>query len=248
MRYGYIKDTYSAKDYPAAALLRGVPAVDLPPFFQCFPNEPLMNQGGTSECVTYSMTLIRRLHELNEVGSYPAFDAHALYLTAKTKDGIPALDGTYPRVVLDIMLHAGMPVKGYESPGLCFQQKSNYHPGYKIGGYWRIFNETDNQIKQILMQYGAISAACTWYTEWCDAMTAASVFKTPVHKEGGHNWVIDGWDSEGWRVCNSWGPTWGRFGVAYMPFNMFRSTVLPEGDVWKMTDTITTSKVLGRLI
>lgn len=248
MKYGAIKDPYSAKDYPAAALLRGLPPVVLPEKYQCRPNEPLMNQGGTSECVCFSMTLIRRMHELCEVGSYPAFDPHALYLTAKTKDGIPTLDGTYPRVVLDIMLHSGMPVKGYEHKGwLC--PKSNYHPGYKIGGYWRITRESNDAIKQIIMQYGAVSAACTWYTEWCDAMTGQGIFRPPIHGEGGHNWVIDGWDNnKGWRVCNSWGPIWGVLGVAYMPFEMFRSVVLPEGDVWKMTDTVTTNKLFSRLM
>jgi hypothetical protein len=247
MKYGAIKDPYSARDYPAAALLRGAPEIHLPEAYQCRKSEPIMNQGGTSQCVAYGMTLIRRLHELVEVGKYPDFDTGALYARCKANDGIPLIEGTYPRIALDIMLHNGMPIKGYESPGLCFMQKSNFHPGYKIGGYWRITNETDNQIKQIIYQFGAISAACTWYTEWCNAMDGQGILKAPVHQEGGHNWVISGWDRSGWRVCNSWGLVWGISGVAYMPFSMFREVVLPEGDVWKLVDTITMSEVTGRL-
>lgn len=246
--YGAVKDPPSERDYPAKALLVGAPEIVLPEEFQIWENEPVMNQGGTYECVPFGMTEIRRLHELIEVGTYPDFDPHALYRRCKEKDGIPLVDGTYPRVALDIMLHEGMPVKGYESRGLCFMKKSNFHSGYKIGGYWRITDEIDYQIKQIIMQYGAISCACTWYEEWVTAMTGADVFKTPVHKGGGHHWVIDGWNKIGWRVINSWGLIWGRFGIAYMPFSMFRDVVLPEGDVWKMTDTVTTSKIIGRLL
>jgi len=241
---GYIKDIPSAKDLSAGDLLRGAPAVELPESYQVYSSPPLMNQGQTSECVAYGDTLIRRLHELIEVGSYPAFDPHVLYLRCKEKDGIPDLPGTYPRTALDIMLHEGMPVKGYESKGLCFMKKSNFHPGYKIGGYWRVTKESDNQIKQIIMEYGALSVASTWYDEW---MSMGRLFPNPKIPGGGHHYVFDGWDSTGWRVLNSWGAEWGVGGIAYMPFEMFRQVVLPEGDVWKMLDTVTANKAMRRL-
>ena len=247
---GALKDPVSSKDFPAARLLRGLEPVALPKDYQTWKNEPLTYQDGTPECVPYGMTEIRRLHELVEVGKYPDFDAHALYLRCKEKDGIPEQGGTYPRVALDIMLHEGMPVKGYLSESIfpCMR-KSNFHPGYKIGGYWRIQNETDDQIKQIIYQFGPISCACTWYDEWSN-MDGVEVFRDPIHTSGeGHHWVIDGWrDDLGWRVLNQWGIVWGKGGIAYMPFSMYRAKVLPEGDVWKLTDTITTNKALGRLL
>ncbi len=243
MIYGYIKDKPDPKDYQARDLLRGLAPVALPEYYYVVNDPPLMNQGNTPQCVAYGMTLIRRLHEIIEVGDYPAFDPAVLYSRCKEKDGIPNVGGTYPRVALDIMKHEGMPVKGYLSRSIfpCMR-KSNFHPGYKIGGYWRIEKETDDQIKRILMEYGAISAACTWFVEWCE-MDGIGVFPEPKYQEGGHHWVIAGWNLNGWYVVNSWGRTWGIDGCAYMPFDMFRKYVLPEGDVWKMTDTITTYQI-----
>ncbi|MFA5078833.1 MAG: C1 family peptidase [Dehalococcoidia bacterium] len=238
---GYLKDPYSEKDLPAKNLLRGARVIMLPEVFDCVKTPPLLDQGQTSECVAFGDTLIRRIHELVELGSYPDFDPHLLYRRCKEKDGIPHLPGTYPRVALDIMLKEGMPVRGYESKSIfpCMAP-SKFHPGYKIGGYWRVRNESDPEIKEIIFRYGPLSVGSTWYDEWMGMRVAT--FPDPRTAGGGHHYVIGGWGPNGWRVLNSWGPDWGYEGTAYMPYEMFREYVLPEGDVWKLLDTVTANR------
>jgi hypothetical protein len=247
---GWIKDPISSQDLLAVNMLRGLPLPTLPEKYLCTQNPPLMNQGNTSECVAFGFTLAEKIHELIKGQPVPKFDPHALYLRCKEKDGIPNIPGTYPRVCCDIMLHEGMPVEGaYAS---CLDRFFNPRPPnfdlrYRLGGYWRIVkNDTDFIIKQILMQFGPIDAASTWYEEW-DGLF--KVFPEPKRAGGGHNYVLGGWDdSLGWLVLNSWGPLWGTAGIAWMPYSMFREVVLPEGDVWKLQDFLSANRTLRRLL
>lgn len=249
---GWVKDPVSSEDLLAKDMLRGLPLADLPEKYVCVSNPPLMNQGDTSECVAFGFTLVRKIHEILEGQSVPKFDPHALYQRCKQKDGIPNLPGTYPRVCCDILLHEGMPVEGAYAnclDRLLHPRPSNFDLRYRLGGYWRVTkNDTDYIIKQILLQFGPVDAASTWYDEWKE-MYGAKIFPEPKNPGGGHNYVIGGWDdSLGWLILNSWGPIWGVGGVAWMPFSMFRTVVLPEGDVWKLEDTITANKALRRLL
>lgn len=248
---GWVKDLESPKDLLVQDLVRGLPAVALPMDYGCVSNPPLMNQWDTSECVPFGFTLAEKIHEMIKGLPVPKFDPHALYLRCKEKDGIPNLPGTYPRVCCDIMLHEGMPVEGaYAS---CLDRFFNPRPAnfdlrYRLGGYWRITkNDTDDIIKQIIMQFGPIDAASTWYEEWKGLF---KIFPDPIHAGGGHNYIIQGWSDEyrSWQVCNSWGPVWGTAGIAWMPYDMFRSVVLPEGDVWKLMDSTAANKAFRSLI
>ena len=245
---GWVKDPESPKDLLARDMLRGLPPVDLPVEYNCVRNPPLMNQWDTSECVAFGFTLARKIHEILEGQPVPKFDPHSLYLRCKEKDGIPDIPGTYPRVCCDIMLHEGMPVEGAYANCLdrmIHPRPTNFDLRYRLGGYWRVTkNDTDDVIKQIILQMGPVDAASAWYDEWQGLFR---VFPKPIRPGGGHNYLIQGWNQDGWQVCNSWGPLWGTAGIAWMPFGMFREVVLPEGDVWKLQDVVSANKTLRRL-
>lgn len=89
-------------------------------------------------------------------------------------------------------------------------------------------------IKQILFQYGSIMAASAWYASWMDV---GEEFSNPTGGiVGGHAFRKIGWTTIGWLIANSWGGTWGKNGIAVMPFKMFEDYVLSEGDCWKLVD------------
>jgi hypothetical protein len=129
------------------------------------------------------------------------------------------------------MLKQGMQLSG------C-RQKPDLKWG--IDGYYGVtVNNTDEEIKNTILQYGPILVAGWWYDNW---MGKFSVFPDPGNKNGGHCWYKIGWTLDGWIEVNSWGPLlwggWATGGMSVMKYSMFRSVVLPDGDTWKLIDKV----------
>lgn len=202
--------------------------VVLPESYLVVPKPIILDQGSTSECVAYASAGLKSDQEWRQSQVLYRFNADWLYHRCKLQDGIPYEAGTYPRVACDIMLKQGMQLAG------CRQ-----HPDIKwgIGAYYGITaNNTDEEIKQVLFQYGSILVAGWWYDNW---MAKFPVFPDPGNKNGGHCWRLVGWVPGLWVMANSWGPwLWGDGGMANMPASMFRSIVLPDSDTWKVIDRV----------
>ena len=236
---GWVKDPVDKRDYNIRKLLPEAKKVAvLPTTFTVYPNTIIYDQGQTPRCVAYASSGVKTDEEFLQYGQQYMFDADWLYSECKKIDGIPFEDGTYPRVACQILQEKGDVLAN--SGGFCgfFSKLAPKTPDlkWKIDSYYRIDNSnSDTDIKQILFNYGSFLASSRWYTNWSDRF---EVFPYPNgNTGGGHCYRIIGWDTTGWLVANSWGLfLWGKMGKAIMPFDIFRNSVLSEGDCWKLID------------
>lgn len=75
----------------------------------------------------------------------------------------------------------------------------------------------EKEMKTALMDGNPIIIAVDWYS---DMKVKDGKFNTSKKKKtGGHAMVIYGWDKDGWKVQNSWGPFWGNNGTAVWPYD-----------------------------
>jgi len=230
-KYGYIPDITDKRDYQAYSLVRK--EVQLPRKF-CWP-WLFYDQDGTPACTCAGKCGVKSVEEFRERGKWITFDWLHLYKRIKEIDGIPE-EGSQPRIVHKFVQKNGMFIPLQDKPD----------KKYRIKSYWRISSsDSIDTIKQIIFQFGPIEVGSMWYKSWEDNF---SVFPKPDKTVGGHLYACPGWDDDlgGFVMANSWND-WGKYkpegmpngvSMAIMPYDMFTSVILPEGDVWKIEDSI----------
>jgi hypothetical protein len=260
---GYIKDKKDKRDFPATKLL--VREVSLPDSFIVNLNTIIYDQGQTPSCVGFSSAGVKTDEEYTQWAKQIKFDGMWLYNECKKIDGIPNIEGTYPRVACKIMNQRGCKVvTGAATCPIRFLKPKPPEPTpdeiakWKIAAYYRVEpKSTLDFVKQIIFQFGSILTASTWFKNW---MSKFWVFPKPTGTSNeGHAYRGVGWDYEsvnhksmsfpsgvtivlkhdnaGIIIPNSWGKIlWGVNGVAIMPYATFRDYVLAEGDCWKLVD------------
>ena len=82
------------------------------------------------------------------------------------------------------------------------------------------------------MNNGPVIIAINWYS---DMKVSKGILTSTCEKKnnkGGHCLIIYGWNSDGWKVQNSWGRYWGKKGCAILPYDM------EINEIWGVTDDI----------
>lgn len=227
IHWGWVKDPRDSRDFPARRLV--VTEMPLPSRYFVNPDTVIYDQGSEPACVGYAGAGVKTDEEFTQYRQQVTFNGLWLYRECKKVDGIPNIEGTYPRVALKILQETGM----RESGGLCITRKPDGH--WRIKGYFRIDpGENREFVRQVIYQFGSIMVGSTWYASW---MAAGVVMPEPDRPTGGHAYRICGWDEDGFIVVNSWGQFgWGVAGRSIMPWEMFEEVVLQEGDCWKLID------------
>ena len=232
IKWGWVKDKEDSRDYPATRLI--VKPVVLPKEYIVNPNTIIYDQNGLPACVGFATAGVKTDEEWLQWKKQISFDGEWLYNECKKQDGVPDVEGTFPRVALKIIKSLGM-----KRVGLCKKPEKKWI----INSYYRITsNNNDDFIKQVLYQFGSILIGSSWYENW---MNVADLFPIPNKKVGGHAYRIYGWNNIGFIVVNSWGKAlWGINGIATMPYDIFRGEILSEGDCWKLVDNTTMKRIL----
>ena len=240
---GALPDVKDDRDFPATRLL--VREVALPDEFIVYKDTIIYDQGQTPQCVGYSSAGVKTDEEFKERGKQIRFNGRWVYEQCKKEDGIPGVEGTYPRVACKVLQQQGCKtVTAAETCPVRFLKPKPPTPTpediakWKIDAYYRIDpKSTIEFVKQIIFQFGSILTASRWYANW---MEKFSVFPAPIGEtNAGHAYKTAGWNPIGFFIFNSWGKIlWGKSGIAVMPYAIFMSYVLSEGDCWKLVDHV----------
>lgn len=169
---------------------------------------PIYDQKGQS-CVGNSSALGATIDQRRDVRRTFLYDAEELYAECKKNDGIPDVDGTFPRVAFKIRQDRG--IKRANSSGQLD----------KVQSYAAV--KTIEQIKVAIFLYGSCLLGSTWYDEWFDT-PASLVLQEPKNPAGGHAYQAIGWSKkrEALLLQNSWLRRWGgkiggTYGRAWLP-------------------------------
>ncbi len=211
-RLGRLPSPPDPRDHP---LSRYVPALaevrrERPPVWTPHRrNLPVYNQVGPS-CVGNSQALGATIDQRRDHRLTLVYDGEDLYDRAKAVDGIPNLDGTYPRVGLKLRLDEGILVRSTTSR---FARAAGM-----IGELDRIAAfaalRSIDEIVSAVWLYGSAEIGSTWYVEW-DHVPADGQLPPGASASGGHDYRVVGYDLRGARrppsllIQNSWSEAWG---------------------------------------
>jgi hypothetical protein len=237
---GCVPDPIDARDLPATMLL--VKEVPLPESYIVDSDTIIYDQNGYPRCVAHGASGVKTDEEFLERATRIKFDADWLYARCKEIDGIPFIEGTFPRAACKVLNQQGCKV--LTTASTCpfrFLKPKPPEPTpadiaeYKIDAYYRIDpKSTTYFIKQIILQFGSLLTASYWFSNW---MAKFYTFPAPNDDYvGNHCYRTVGWNPVGFVIVNSYGKIlWGRNGVATMPYAIF-ADVLAQGDCWKLVD------------
>ncbi len=197
----------------------------------------VQNQEDDSSCTGFALAHVIDFLRFREIGpdSPKAVSARMLYEMAKRNDEWTgsAYEGSSLRGA----------IKGFFRNGVCSVDTSPDKPGMKnwaltynmakeardirLGAYFRL--EPDiSDYHAAINEVGAIYVSAQIHSHW-DNPTDGWFIKSGGKTSGGHAFAIVGYDSEGFWILNSWGPNWGRGGVAHWRYEDWSATVM---DAW----------------
>lgn len=197
------------------------------------------NQGSISSCVAHGLSTVIEYFNKKETGKSTRMSTAYIYGNRNTS--ILKGEGMIIRDALAALRLYG-DVSNNKFPGNTevpeaiknFNEKCEelYEIGYKnrISSYFRINDE--DTIKECLMNNGPVVIGMTWYS---DIRVRNGIMTSTCEKKnsrGGHCMVIYGWNSDGWKIQNSWGKHWGIEGRAIIPYDM------EIKEIWGVTDDI----------
>ncbi len=198
------------------------------------PTLPLYNQGESPQCVAFSAALASTIDQRRDSRRTITYDAPELYARCKEQDGIPDIDGTYPRVALKIKKDRGMRILA--SP----RKPSEVGDLDQIAAYVGLKNVME--VCAAVHLFGSAILGSVWYDEWFDIPTS-KVFPAGVHEGGGHAYTVVGYSLPKKRLLiqNSWGPYWGyRIGSlegrAWLPFEYVHLDSEYDWEAWRTID------------
>lgn len=239
---GALYSPFDSKDYKVSKLLA---PINVFPREFCLPVwGNIKNQLNVASCVPHGLGYTGEILEVKETQTYSQFSVGYIYANRRSTDwqGI----GMYPREALKTWLDYGNVLYSdfpynIEYPDI----RANFVPiqndlnlkasRFKISAYARLYNT--NEIKNAIMQLGAVPISYSIYESFFSAQTSGIVPIPNLSEKnyGGHMMAIIGWkvinNIEYWILLNSWGLSWGNSGRVYI------QTVADFVEAWSVTDS-----------
>lgn len=219
---GLIPSAPDQSDYQIESLFTsaGITVGAAPPSLKVTSMPPVLNQGQTVQCASFSASCLKAQQDLKETGKFYDFDEAALYYSVGGGTG-----GTSLKAILNGMLTAGFPVTGVADSA----------KDHKIAAYFRVTKDIET-IKTAIAEFGPLHFGCHWYHSWSRPYTNG-VLPDPDTYGGGHAWVGYGYTPDYLIARNSWGAGWGLGGDFLMPWWMVIGTAI--FDIFKTVDAKT---------
>ena len=222
----------------------------------CSSISPIRDQGFEGACTGFALssviTLMNRQRHLriDPNAKVPMASPRMLYEMAKIHDEWPGEDyeGSSIRGAL----------KGFYNNGACSDDLAPYKDGEKnwhltidqardarkigLGAYYRLRPEIIDY-HAALNEAGAIYVSAQIHRGWQNPVydQVKGDIKPSHLTEGGHAFIIVGYDEKGFLIQNSWGETWGGFngmqGIARWRYEDWSATVM---DAWVLRLAVST--------
>ena len=95
-----------------------------------------------------------------------------------------------------------------------------------LGAYYRVDSRSVTDMHAALHEVGVLYASAVCHSGWDEGFDLPAARRRdwiipqrpPAASDGGHAFVLAGWDSRGFRVLNSWGKSWGESGYAILAY------------------------------
>lgn len=239
---GYIPDPVDLRDFIAKA------SAPVTPHTVSYRDKmmPIRNQGQESTCVAFSSTALKEYYDNLQRHTTGYFSPRFMYTECKKIDGIPNLDGTYPRTAMQILNTLGVaPESDWPyNLGKNSQPKSqNIYADAKpqlIKGYARLATVND-MIAQLMLAGPFIAGVWVtdgWYTDKCVRTGVIDAKVRRNNKSGGHAICVMGYNAEKnmFEIRNSWGTRYGDQGYNWVVANWMKDNCM---DAWSLVDDTT---------
>ena len=196
----------------------------------------IRDQGNDSSCTGFSLAHVIDYLRYREIGpdSPQRVSSRMLYEMAKRNDewAGSAYEGSSIRGA----------IKGFFRNGVCTETTAPNKSGVKewsltyamakearetrLGAYFRLDPDISDYHAAI-NEVGVIYVSAQIHSNW-EAPSEGAI--EPGGKSlGGHAFAVVGYDEKGFWVLNSWGPTWGKGGIAHWSYIDWASNVM---DAW----------------
>ncbi len=224
-------DSFDERDYPFRPRLRSVPG--------CYVNVnaegvPILDQE-PAKCTGYAAAgLVNLLLYGRRAGSSKAptrVSAKMLYELARLYDEWEgeAYEGSSCRGVLKGWHHHGVCTKsswqgqsGDRRPSDGWQREAVSHP---MGAYYRVDRASITDLRLAILEAGAVLVSSRIHDGWLRRIadeTLTAIDSAAAEDRAGaglHAFLLVGYGDIGFVVMNSWGETWGRRGLAILPYS-----------------------------
>ncbi|GAB4140017.1 MAG: C1 family peptidase [Planctomycetaceae bacterium] len=211
------------------------PLIQLEPEIAQLTNLKILDQKSEGACTGFGLAAV-----INKLNHERGMDVHVsprmLYEMAKKFDRWPGED------------YAGSScrgaIKGWYNMGVCLEKTWPYKVNskdvhltverakearfYTIGAYYRL-RKNIVDMHAAMNEVGAIYASADVHDGWMNASKTNGIIKPSKNIQGGHAFAIIGYDAKGFWIQNSWGPKWGRNGLAHWSYEDWQENVK---DAW----------------
>jgi len=233
-------DVPDIRDRPyEPALIQLKPSIDPPKDLD------ILDQGQEGACTGFGLAAVINLLNKRRENSLQV-SPRMLYEMAKRFDEWPgeAYSGSSCRGA----------IRGWHNMGVCREELWPYKPGdtstvtvdrgkdarnNTIGAYYRILPEIVD-FHAALNEVGVLYVSASVHSGWWKGATRHGEIPYRDDSTGGHAFAIVGYNSKGFWVQNSWGPSWGLKGIALWTYEDWRTNVK---DAWVVRLAIPTPQI-----
>jgi len=211
----------------------------------------IKSQGSQLTCVAHVLSSIVEFHTMKDTNERINYSTEFIYGCRLDSDyfgeGMYLRDGLkviqkYGDVEYSVLPGNSNVPQAYDKVSQNFEQLQPLAYPNRISTYYKI-NSLD-ELKYSLYHYGPVAASMHWYK-------GAKVDKNgiyqynPANSKSGHAVLIIGWTEDNLIIQNSWGTTFGKHGLFYVPFDKIEEVFF---EFYGVTDDITNIKTPSKTV
>lgn len=227
---GALKDPFDPRDILFGSVVP--PTVELPRKFSLRVKQSPVPTQNFGSCVGFSAKAIKEYQEKVEHLEDKILSGRFAYAMAKTQDGIPGQEGTYPRVMMKVLAGVGISNESSFPNNPAPPTHEQYISPIpdraieeaivnRIDGFARCV--TLQELKQAIYNHGPVLVTLYVYDTFDNPIFGFIGPHQSPNNRGGHAIIAVGWDDDKdggiVEVKNSWGTGWGDQGYGFVSYN-----------------------------